>query len=547
MRISRPRGVIPRAKGCSVPPQFAEIAENVNVTSSRFEPWRQSVELLTFPFTVCRAHIRNCCWTGTDDPHATYVDAGVDRKTYLSSPTDRPMVTDTVCDIEWTCLGYPVPADPTLHPDPGECVVKGPDTEYRSYLITYGTDCEEGPPSCPSEHLLLNKDSSVGLALPTPPEAKWGATTVRVYRSQSTWDSSKGFVDFNPNALDTAFTSTQTDADYFLISELDINAGYYIDTGVEETGEVLTSEDLLPPPEGAIIAGDTESGSLVAWWDKTLSFSHRNEYWGFPLGGYHDFPFCIQDVKICGNSVFVITQGGVYLATDTGDCKESLERSILEVKSAPPPAACVSCSELPTGVLYTSPEGLVYLTQQGDVSIASRTAFEKDDWRQLGTIRELSTGCGLILLSTDQGEVLWELSFDKDRLLPADVYTLSFPVQHWLEDDQDNLYYLQGDTVFQFNSGPDYMMMDWLQSEQRTQRKKRLSTIEVEYVKKNSPNHNVMSVYRDGCESATEVMGHKPLRIRSSSSDCTQIRVKGNEPMCAIAYGQGFSDLRGDQ
>jgi len=118
MRISSPRGFVPRARGCNLPPEYAEHAENLNVASGRFQPWRVPEKILQFHEPIRSVHVSDCCWTGTHVCGAHYVDAGLDKKTYLSGPADsQPMVTDDVCEPAWCALGYPVPDAPQLLPD----------------------------------------------------------------------------------------------------------------------------------------------------------------------------------------------------------------------------------------------------------------------------------------------------------------------------------------------------------------------------------------------------------------------------------------------
>ena len=542
MRITSPRGVVPKARGCNLPENYAAKAENLNTQSNRFEPWRQPLELLTFPERTLSIHVRDCCWTGDSDPNTTYVDAGVDRKTYRSHPCKRPMVTDSVCDPYWTYLGYPVPNAPLVFSDLGEPATKGPDTETRTYVITYGTECEEGPASCPSDPVEVTKDSLVGIQLPASPDCLWGSTHVRVYCSSSLWDSSQGLMDFQ-SPVQEGYLSPSTEQKYFLVAEMPIAQRQFVHSQELQPGRTLLTQDHLPAPECSQVAGETELGSLVIFWDKSIAFSERNRHWGFPLKTWHDFPFEVKDVKVCNNTVFVLTSGAVYVIQDDVDCRDSSSRQVLEVKGDNAPAPCVSCVELPDGVLYTSQVGLVYLRIDGSQSLVSENAFEKDDWNQLGPIRELTIACGMLILSTHQEDLLWELSFDEAGNLPADLTTLSFPVDDWQVDDQGHLYFLSDNTVYQFNAGPDYLSMDWLQAEQRTGDRQRTSAIDADYVKKNPAEGNTVSVYRNGGLSVVKELTGTPRKIRNTSTKCFQIRVKGPKPMCSLSYGQGFNDL----
>jgi hypothetical protein len=546
MRITSPRGVVPRAKGCDLPPNFAIKAENMNILSGMFEPWKMPLELLTFPTPTAVAHVSDCCWTGDCDQGTRYEDAGVPLKTYRSRPCDRPMVTDSVCEADWTYLGYPVPEVVCARTYALDSLEEGPDIESRSYVITYGTDCEEGPASCPSDALKADKESYVDLLLPPAPDPKWGVTHIRVYRSASTWDSSQGLIDFNPNSIESSYTSTNTQQDYFLVAEIPVGTVTFTDEAYE-LGRLLVTQDLLPPEPNAILGGETELGSTVVFWDQTIAFSERNKRWGFPLKTWHDFPYEVKDVKVCDKSVFVFTTGAVYLVSDDVDCTDSSNRPVTHLKAAEVPSLCLSCAVAPSGVLYTASEGLAFVGVDGSSRLVSRLAFGKDDWNALGPIRSVTIGEGMVILLTGLESYLWPLIFDEEGNLPADLTTFSYPVDDWVTDHQGNLYFISLGTVYQFNTGPDYMSMTWWQAEQRTSKRLRVSALLVEYVKKLTSQTNSVSVYRDGHLSVFKQLGHKPRKIKSSATDCFQIRIKGNEPMCALSYGQGFNGLRGDQ
>lgn len=546
MRIQQPKGIIPRQQGCDLPPEYAEVAENINFASGRFEPWRQPTRLLEFQERVSRAHVRDCCWTGTDVCGARYTDAGVPRKTYLSAPDHRPVVTDSLCDLHWCFLGYPVPDTPNATSAQVDSLCVDAGTQKQTYRITYGTDCEEGPASCPTTYVIRNKDTRVTVSLPPPPDAGWCATTLRIYRLEQTWDSEQGLSDpNNPNAIEEGWTAARQDNDYYLIATLPIDTVQWVDDGSACTDKLLITEGWYPPENGAMIAGDTDSGSLVTWQDNEVRFSERNRYWAFPHKTTHCFPDLVTEVCVCGDAVFVITKAHAYLVQDSVDCKDSSERPVQELKKAPGGCAVGSCSLLPDGVIYSSSEGLVRLTNQGSVSIVSRRAFAKDDWSALGPNQiEIKTGCGHLFLQTPMGQVwVWELAFDDQGQLPEYLSTLSFCPEQWICDEEQELYFLMDNVAYHFNTSAEFLQMKWRQSKQVTTNRTRVSGVKGEYVKKNTSNKNTVSIYRNGYLSFQTQLGNTAKRLRGSATKCFQLEVKGNEPMCSVSYGAGLNEL----
>lgn len=545
--ISQPRGQVPRTRGCNLPANFAERAENINLSSGRFEPWRQSVEFVRFDRPVVKAHHRDGCWTATHRHDVTYVDAGVAcKKTYGSCPGERPIVTNSLCCEDWTYLGYPVPDTPVAFPDPCEDLEKRPDTEQVTYRITYENDCgEEGPASCPTDAVAANKDSRIGLMFPEPPDCKWGVNFVNIYRSRSLWDPETRVTNRGENTF-AGWASADTEQDWFLVAQVPVSTRNYVDEGTEAVGRLLVTDDMLPPREGAIVAGETESGSMVLWHERSIWFSKRNQYWGFPLKTAHDFPACITDVCVCRDDVYVLTTEGAFHVSDAVDCAASSCRPVRELKESPASLTPRSCAGFQGGVFYSSPEGLALATAEGSVRIVSSRAFAKDDWNLLGPIRGLTIACGHLLIHTDRETLVWQMAFDESGLLPADVTTLSFNPDSWMAGEQDQLYYVLDNRVYLFNAGAEYMQMDWLQAEQRTLDRTRVSAIHAEYVKKDGINTNLFQIYRNGRLSAQKKLTEGSRRIRSTAATCTQVRIKGTEPMCGMAYGTGLTDLRGE-
>lgn len=542
MIIERPRGVVPRARGCGLGPEYAEVAENMRLTGGRFEPWRQPARVLEFTQRVCHAHVRDCCWLGTSVPRSRYVDAGLPVKTYLSAPGQRAVVTDSVCHQDWSFLGYPVPDAAVAYSNLG--VDFTPDTQLRTYRITYGTDCEEGPASPVSNAIKALKDSPVGIELPPPPEETWGATVVNIYRSEALWDSEQGLLSFNPDDLNTGWHSTATEEDWFHVATLPVGTTHWIDDKFVETDRLLRTADLLPLPEGVTIAGETQSGSLVGYSCTDVFFSERNKYWGFPYRAIHSFPHDIVDVQVVGDTVFVLTDSHPYLISDAVDCKDSSARPVTEVSERLPAIGHASSVVVNGGVLYTSEEGLVFLSPGGSATMSSQRAFEKDDWTTLDPRKiHLGTGCDHLFVSVSGGPTLvWELSFDESGYLPADVTTLSFTPSQWINDERGTLYMLSESVAYEFHVG-DYLQMVWRQIPQRSTYKEVVSAIRGEYVKKKGVDFNTLSVYKEGALSAVRKLTPRGSRIRGSAAYCTQLELKGSEPMCWIAAGSGLNEL----
>ena len=537
--IRRPRGVVPKEQGCSLPSEFASEAINLNLSSGQWEGWRSPVECVTFPFPVKRVHLRDCCWAGVDDVKARYVDAGVDKKTYLSG-AGRPAVTDSLCDQHWCFLGYPVP-DPAV-PVVDRCmdVPYGPDTQQVRYRIAYGTECEVGAASCPSEVVLSVKDTTIALAMPEPPDALWCATHIHIYRQVATWNVEQGLLGFQDNEINPGFGALDTDSDWFHVKTLPIETRAWVDAG-EDIGQLLTTDDYFPPDEDLILVGDTASGSLVGYQKDEVWFSEKNTYYAFPLKARHKFESRVVDVCVDRDLVVVFTCEGIWTLNDSVDCRDAGCRQGQQMSMSYPLIGPRACTVTPSGIVYASIEGL-HLIQEGGERLVSRAAFDRNSWLSQGLdCLEIHYARDHLWVRTAKGTMVWQFAFDESRQLPPDVSYLSFAPEQWLSSEEGDLYLLSNGKALQFDVGEDYLHWTWRQTDQRTDQSTRLSGLYAEYVKKNSARQNNVTLFIDGKPVVSKALREGTTRIRGQRSRCHQLQIKGKEPMCSAGYGAGLA------
>jgi hypothetical protein len=297
---------------------------------------------------------------------------------------------------------------------------------------------------------------------------------------------------------------------------------------------------------GACVAGETFKGSVVVFWENSIAFSERNKPWGFPLKTYHDFPESVENVAVCDNSVFVFTKGGIYLLDDDIDCKNSSERPVRELKEIPSPQYCTAVVNTSSGLLYASETGLVSIDRQGNYRTISTAAFDDDTWQQLGQVSQLILWRSRLFVSSYSDIVVWDYRFDDSGLLPPDVTSLTFEVNCWFVDHCDDLFFVVHGGVYQFDAADSYMTMCWRQGEQRDSVLNKISTLGVEYVDKEVQPGNRITVLKEGCESQSKQLKEGFVKIRSRLLPCYQLQVFGDSPMCALYYGQGYANIKGD-
>lgn len=539
--LRQPLGVVPLLEGCELPGQYAQLAENMDLTQRGWVPWFQPVELLQFDAPVGTAHVHNCCWDSTPIEEARYVYAGTCQKTYLSAANECPVVSDDFCSAQWTRLGYPIPSAPVVCNLESDDVEREPFTETVSYKIVYATECEQGPGSMPSEPLKMREKGTAVISIPKP-APEWGVTHARIYRLMTTWDVEKGLTNFDGD-LNPGIAAIDTEADYFLVGEVPITEDEFVDN-YTEMGTLLTSDDFFPPVPGLEIVGETILGSLVGFEGNNVWFSERNAYWAFPLRARHNFPEPVMCVAVCQSTVIVVTQSRVYTVEDNADCRDSTCRPVVESKVSFQYCGTGQCIALSTGVIYTAEDGLMYADTEGRVQVISDRAFQKKQWGLLGpsSIR-LGTGCGHLFLSTDQVSYAWPLLFDEQGKLPEYISTLSFRVDQWLNDEHDHLYFVVDGKGYQFNGGTEYMAMHWQQVDQRRNLNSKVSAYRADYLDKNLRVGNTMSLFKKGQFFSCTTQGNKSVRTRNTVADCHSIAIQGNKPVCGLHYGPGITNL----
>lgn len=535
--------MVPRANVCNLSQEYAQVAENIDLTQPGWVPWKQPEKLIEFEHSIASAHVHSCCWAGVPVKDAHYLTStGCGNKTYLSAEHEYPVVTEDFCDPEWTRLGFPVP------PKPDVCVLDSSEpcdmlTEQRTYKLVYCSECEQGPGSEPSDPVVVNDKRSVAVSIPTDIDPLWGVTHIKVYRLASTWDIEKGFVafdgDFNPG-----FADIGTESDYFYAGKVPVGTPEFCDDVTECLGHSLRTDDFYPPRKGLRIVGETALQSLVGFEGKNLWFSERNAYWAYPLRARHNFPEEIQCVAVCQDTVIVITRSRSYTVEDTVDCRDSTCRPVRESKESFEYCGTGSCVVVANGLLYTTQEGLAYSTTDGRTSLITTSLFGKHDWMCADPSHmQLGKGCDHLLLSTSQGTYAIPLRFDEQGQLPDNVSTLSFSPDKWVTDEHEHLYFIIGNAAYSFNTGADYMDMHWRQAEQTPGIKTRASSLKADYENKQLREGNAISLYRNGVSRVHTRAANRAKRFRGVLSDCYAIEVRGNKPMCGLHYGVGLADL----
>lgn len=280
------------------------------------------------------------------------------------------------------------------------CVVTGgaePVTS-RSYVFTYVSEySEEGPPSNPVT-VTGNISGSWDLTFPAPETSDLGydryLTARRIYRT---------------------VTSSQGEATYYFVAEMDINDLTYSDTALdaEVTGnEEMPSANWFPPPddlEGWVIM---PNGFLVGWRANELWFSvpYRPHAWDPTNTLAMEYP--IVGLGVMNQTLVICTTG--FPMTGTGVNPEVFSTS--KLANFDPCISRGSILSTVEGVYYASVGGLVKVIP-GKAELITGNLMSKDKWQtltQVGALKCVRLGTAIYAFGAANFGIFEETAFDED-------------------------------------------------------------------------------------------------------------------------------------
>lgn len=206
-------------------------------------------------------------------------------------------------------------------------------------------------------------------------------------------------------------------------------------------------------------------GILCGFFGNTLAFSEPNTPNAWPEQYRYTFNYEIVGLGVVGNTVVVATKGFPSLVV--GDNPATVVQSELELFQS-----CVAkrgIASLVNGVIYPSPDGLVYVPAAGMPSIITQAYFKKKDW-QLYNPTSFVAGVyddRYYAFYENAGEGQDEhggLVFDPKE--PGATFTtigLSSVITAVHSDlETDELFLQRGNDIVQWDAGGSYLTYTWL-------------------------------------------------------------------------------------
>ena len=216
---------------------------------------------------------------------------------------------------------------------------------------------------------------------------------------------------------------------------------------------------------GSLVFGAEPADEAVGFFGNTVAFSEPNIPNAWPEEYRYTFNYEIVAIGVVGNTVVVATEG--FPSLIIGDNPASMVQSELELFQA-----CVSkrgLASLVNGVLYPSPDGMVYVPAAGMPSIITNAYFKKKDWQLYNPSSFLAdvyddryyafyTGGGEG--EDENGGIVFDLKEPGATFTTLTLANTVTAAHSQLEED--NLFLQRGNDIVQWDSGGSYLTYTWL-------------------------------------------------------------------------------------
>jgi hypothetical protein len=180
--------------------------------------------------------------------------------------------------------------------------------------------------------------------------------------------------------------------------------------------------------------------------------------YAYPTAYRQTLEYAIVGAKAVGTSAVICTLGHPYLLTGS-------DPSAMSLVKLDSPQACLSklsIAAVAGGVMYASPDGLVYITQTGDVQVLTAALFTREDWQALNP----ASMRGFFQDGRYFGSYLREgqrqgFIFDPAQGEGAFTTTTLVPEAGFADITQDALFFRIGTEILKWNAGTAKMTYIW--------------------------------------------------------------------------------------
>lgn len=543
---------------------FASVAENVDLTCGRLDPWRTPLLIGEVPENAESIFYKNGKFRYSPNKGVTVVHS-ISGLEFSSDPCDCLYFRKDWCEPEKRALGLPRPPEPTitgLSPPPTDEDCWTP--ELTTVKITFQSRCGhykyESQPSVVSNQIKCKIDDEIQVDIPAFNDDKFIIDTVCVYVSQTTWDVSQGLHGYptlgtnsqgrTAEGTDSNF-ETNVDVGCYKIAEIPFVAGgqSFVITKDKCLGELLTTVGWAAPEPGLCLAGESNTGSLVAYDEYCVRFSVRNSPHAWRFADIMSFGSRIRFACHKNLFTYVFTEDcTLYIITDDNDCTvKGSCRSVQRVCDVPLP--CISkfnankatlCGNY--GVIYPADSGLIHIAPDG--TITNRLPTDKRDFIWQNDISLAFYEDKVFINGFEKAYIMTlplRAGYPQDR--PTTLSTYSQCVKCWVEQC-GRLFMLDFDgKVYEWDKGDKCLHIRYRQNRTRIQGVN-LTTMSVEYDGDHANCSTFTLLKDDKKHQVKTIRDCEALRItRLNNAKSFTWQYDGTDSVERVCFGTSRQDL----
>ena len=461
LQINKFSGVAPRVSPNKLAPEMAQVATNVRLLGGTLASWKQPITVLPNVPVGSKTSIYRYSQNLTSDTQYWFTwaeDVDVVKSAIAGDTTERTYFTGASMGAHMTestlaltgGTTYPVKSYPLGIPAPtavpvATAQVQGDTPSYvetRFYVYTFVSYLgEEGPPSAVSNQLdvyTVGATTRLSGLQTTPPAGYQGYLSAkRIYRT----------------LVGSAATEFQ------LVDEIPLSQATFDDNKPGTSlGEVIPTTTWTPPPAGAFGITQMANGITLLFKGYDIYPSEAYVPYAYPVGYQQSVDYPIVGGKAIGTSAVILTTGQPYLLTGS----DPSAMSLVKLES---PQACVSKRSIAAadgGVLYASPDGLIFVTVTGQVTNVTAQLFTRDEWQAL--VPSSINGYfhdGRYYGFYNTGTVRRGFIFDPAQGAGAFVFTDLYATAGYSDLLQDALYLQVGGNIVKWNTDAARMSYTW--------------------------------------------------------------------------------------
>ena len=454
IKITKFGGIAPRVQPQNLNESMAQVALDVDLSRTTLRPWRTDNKVsdkagLSF-------YADGCCYLTANDCRASFAKIEGDCDFIVATGVmDYPVVRkkDRNCNGDWRRLGFPddIPA-PTVQSFGAMDGTFNNETRHYFYTLISdfdGLGWQESMPSPVSESVYCNNDFPVVIAgIPTN-YPTYTISAIRIY--------------CNVTQLDYGADKTEASGDFLLVAEVPIGTSVYTHEPHIDYGEACVTEEYAPPSykmRDIAYCGNGQLGGLVDC-ELWLSEPRKPHAWNeaFRYSRFNGMPKRF----LCGEKIgYILTDEYPSVIAMESPCTSAGCRSIVALEEPHPIISLNSACLYNGACLYATKDGLVMLSgAQSKVITAEHYTYDQwqaiKPWTMRGVVHD-----GYYFGATDDRTIRFKIPDSIHESATIEGLTeLSIKPLAWYRSDQDRLFFMQPDGIYEWNVGMDWKEFKW--------------------------------------------------------------------------------------